>query len=124
MRKFASIVITLISSALWLIGTYFVSFVVFGEGRGLQQFIGGVIIAGFGAMILWYGSAINRAAAVYVLSLVVLLAVLAIVSIVVHGSKNLVENLEFVFVGVVTALLLWAWRVSWKREKNPPSIGS
>jgi hypothetical protein len=132
MRKFTSVVITLTRSVLWLVGTYFASFVVFGEDRGLQQFVWGVAIAGFGALILWYGRAVNRAAAVYILLLGVLLGAISVVLIFVpdpnaelasrfHLSLTyspFVEHLEFVFVGVVTGVFLWVWRASWKNKKT------
>jgi drug/metabolite transporter (DMT)-like permease len=118
MRKFVSVVITLTGSALWLIGTYFLSFVVFGERRVLRGFIGSVAIAGFGAAILVYGRAVNRSLAFNSLSVAFLLAALALVMILVYGSKDLTEHLEFVFVGVVTGVFLWVWKVSLKNKKE------
>jgi hypothetical protein len=39
--------------------------------------------------------------------------------ILVYGSKDLVEHLEFVFLGVVTGVFLWVWRFSLKNKKDP-----
>jgi drug/metabolite transporter (DMT)-like permease len=119
MRKFASVVITLTGSALWLIGTYFLSFVVFGERRLLPQFIGSVAIAGLGAAILLFGRNVNRPLAFNSLSVAFLLAALALVMMLVYGSKDLVEHLEFVFLGVATGVFLWVWRFSLKSKKDP-----
>lgn len=113
-------VITLTGSALWLIGTYFLSFVVIEERRILSQFIGSVAIAGFGAAILLYGRNVNRTLAFNSLSVSFLLAALALLMILVYGSKNLVEHLEFVFLGVVTGLFMWLWKASLKNKKDSP----
>lgn len=124
MKKLLAVVMSLIGAFLWLFGTFAVSIVVLGERRILQWLVGGVIVAGFGAAILWSGRVVNRSVATKTLLVGIVFGVLAVFVIAVQGSRELVEHLEFVFVGVVTGLFLWALKSRWKNKKDPTSIGS